>query len=98
MLLETKDLTKIYRRGEKEFRAVDKASISVEKGELAVITGPSGCGKSTLFHLISGSQCLTAAWSCLREMRSPESLRRRLQGCGQRRSAIFYRETACWPI
>ena len=54
MLLETKDLTKIYRRGEKEFRAVDKASISVEKGELAVITGPSGCGKSTLFHLISG--------------------------------------------
>ena len=54
MLLETKDLTKIYRRGEKECRAVDKASISVEKGELAVITGPSGCGKSTLFHLISG--------------------------------------------
>lgn len=33
---------------------MDKASISVEKGELAVITGPSGCGKSTLFHLISG--------------------------------------------
>lgn len=54
MLLETKDLTKKYSRGGREFKAVDGVSLSLKAGELAVITGPSGCGKSTLFHLIAG--------------------------------------------
>ena len=34
-------------------RAVDGASLRIERGEFVSITGPSGCGKSTLLHLIA---------------------------------------------
>ena len=35
-------------------QAIQHISLSVKKGELAVITGKSGCGKSTLFRCING--------------------------------------------
>ena len=53
MILEVKDLVKKYKRGEKEFYAVDHVSFSLE-GSFTVIMGESGCGKSTLFHLLTG--------------------------------------------
>jgi ABC-type sugar transport system ATPase subunit len=35
-------------------RAVDHVSLTVEPGELLVLTGPSGCGKTTTLRLIAG--------------------------------------------
>ena len=35
-------------------QAIQHISLSVKKGELAVITGKSGCGKTTLFRCING--------------------------------------------
>lgn len=54
MILEADNLVKKYRRGEKEFYAVDHVSFSLEEGTFTVIMGESGCGKSTLFHLLTG--------------------------------------------
>ncbi len=54
MILEAKNLVKKYKRGEKEFYAVDHVSFSLEEGSFNVIMGESGCGKSTLFHLLTG--------------------------------------------
>jgi iron(III) transport system ATP-binding protein len=34
--------------------AVDRASLSVERGEFLALLGPSGCGKTTLLRLIAG--------------------------------------------
>src|SRR5579863_1781609 len=34
--------------------AVDRVSLSVEKGEFFALLGPSGCGKTTLLRLIAG--------------------------------------------
>ena len=34
--------------------AVDRVSLSVERGELFALLGPSGCGKTTLLRLIAG--------------------------------------------
>jgi putative ABC transport system ATP-binding protein len=45
-------LTKVYRRGAEEVRAVDNVSFSLAGGEFAAIVGPSGAGKTTLLHLL----------------------------------------------
>ena len=36
------------------FKAVDRANLTVEKGELVAVIGPNGAGKTTLFNLITG--------------------------------------------
>src|SRR5687768_3709273 len=37
-----------------EVRAVDRADLCVEHGELVALVGPSGCGKTSLLRLIAG--------------------------------------------
>ncbi len=53
-ILRVENLTKIYKNGSNEIRAVDNVSFSVEKGDFVAIIGASGSGKSTLLHLIGG--------------------------------------------
>ena len=53
-IVEIKNVSKIYKTGEKEFKALDDIDLSINKGELVVILGPSGAGKSTLLNLIGG--------------------------------------------
>ena len=52
MLIELKDIDKIYRSGQQSYQALSKISLSVEEGEMAAIQGKSGAGKSTLLHII----------------------------------------------
>ncbi len=52
VLIEARGLTKIYRRGVEEVRAVDAVSFGLPAGEFAAIVGPSGAGKTTLLHLL----------------------------------------------
>jgi putative ABC transport system ATP-binding protein len=52
--LVARDLTKIYRSGEVEVRALDGADFTLYEGELAVLLGPSGSGKSTLLNILGG--------------------------------------------
>ncbi|MDR2749427.1 MAG: ABC transporter ATP-binding protein [Clostridiales bacterium] len=45
---------KRYKMGEVVVNALDGASLSIEKGEFAVIVGPSGAGKSTVLNILGG--------------------------------------------
>jgi putative ABC transport system ATP-binding protein len=48
------DVSKVYRSGEVEIRAVDHISFTIEKGEFCVIVGPSGAGKTTVLNMLGG--------------------------------------------
>jgi iron(III) transport system ATP-binding protein len=51
-ILQIQNLAKKYPGAEN--RAVDKFSITVEKGEIIALLGESGCGKTTMLRLIAG--------------------------------------------
>jgi putative ABC transport system ATP-binding protein len=51
-MIECKNITKTYRTGEIETRALKDVSITIQDGEFVAIMGPSGSGKSTLMHII----------------------------------------------
>jgi len=52
MIVETVELTKIYKMGPSEIRALDGVNLAIEKGEFLSVMGRSGSGKSTLLNLI----------------------------------------------
>jgi len=58
--VEFKDVTKIYKTGSVELKAVSNADFDIEKGELAVIVGQSGAGKTTLLNLLGGMDIVTS--------------------------------------
>ena len=54
MIIEARELSKIYGSGESRVVALNKADLKIGQGDFLSITGPSGSGKSTLLHLLSG--------------------------------------------
>ena len=53
-IIEFDDVSRIYKNGDHEQRALDHAELSLEEGKFIVVLGPSGAGKSTMFNLLGG--------------------------------------------
>ncbi len=53
-IVELKDVSRVYRNGDHEQRALDHVDLSLEEGKFIVVLGPSGAGKSTLLNLLGG--------------------------------------------
>ena len=54
IVVEGRDLTKIYGSGDAEVRALDGVSIAFPRGQFTAVMGPSGSGKSTMMHILAG--------------------------------------------
>jgi putative ABC transport system ATP-binding protein len=52
MMIDIRDITKVYSMGDTEVRALDGVSVWIGGGEWVAITGPSGSGKSTLMNIL----------------------------------------------
>jgi len=51
-VIELQEVTRVYRIGEVETRALRGVTMTVEEGEFTAIVGPSGSGKTTLLQLL----------------------------------------------
>ena len=54
LLIECRDLTREYRKGENIIRPLDGMNLDVPAGDFLALMGPSGSGKTTLLNLIAG--------------------------------------------
>jgi putative ABC transport system ATP-binding protein len=54
VVVEGKDITRVYGEGDTAVHALNGCSVDVNRGELTAVMGPSGSGKSTMMHILAG--------------------------------------------
>lgn len=59
VILEVKDLDKIYKTAKGDVTALKKVSFKTHRREFVCVLGPSGCGKSTLIRILAGLESYT---------------------------------------
>lgn len=59
-LIEFKKVTKEYKIGEVQIKALDGVEFSISEGEFVVILGASGAGKSTILNILGGMDTATS--------------------------------------
>ena len=53
-IVEFKGVSRIYKSGDYELKALDNVDMKLDEGKFVVILGPSGAGKSTLLNMLGG--------------------------------------------
>ena len=54
VLVEIRNLSKVYERGKQKVEVLHHVNLGIEKGDFLALMGPSGSGKTTLLNLIGG--------------------------------------------
>ncbi|MEY4582415.1 MAG: hypothetical protein RL701_7118 [Pseudomonadota bacterium] len=67
IVLQGRDITKLYRMGEVDVQALRGVDITLRSGELIVLLGASGSGKSTLLNILGGLDTPSTGTVCYRD-------------------------------
>jgi len=89
-LVELRNVSKIYRLGEEEIRALDDVTLDIEAGEFISIIGPSGSGKSTLMHILGCLDSPTKGTICLDGMMIQNASSRQLAAIRNRKIGFVF--------
>ena len=54
VLVEIRNLSKVYERGRQKVEVLHHVNLDIQKGDFLALMGPSGSGKTTLLNLIGG--------------------------------------------
>ena len=54
VLVEIRNLSKVYERGREKIEVLHHVDLDIEQGDFLALMGPSGSGKTTLLNLIGG--------------------------------------------
>lgn len=86
-IVTTDRLSKIYSMGKIRVAALNKVSLTIEKGSFYGITGPSGSGKSTILNLLGGldtptSGAIVVEGRRISQLNKEELARYRREGAG----------------
>lgn len=84
IMVEMRDLTKIYVEGDETRSVLRQVNASVGEGEFVALAGPSGSGKTTLLNLISGIDTPTGGEVMIDSVS--------ITGLGERERTLFRRE------
>lgn len=69
-MVEFKEVTKVYQRGNEQVRALDGVNLNVQEGDFLAVVGPSGSGKTTLLNLMG---CLDKATSGIIQIKGKDT-------------------------
>src|SRR5215831_507074 len=89
-LVELRNVSKIYRLGDEEIRALDDVSLEIDEGEFISIIGPSGSGKSTLMHILGCLDSPTSGTIRLDGMEIQSASPRQLAGIRNRKIGFVF--------
>ena len=53
-IVKFENVSRVYKTGDHELKALDSVNLSLDEGKFVVILGPSGAGKSTLLNMLGG--------------------------------------------
>src|SRR5437867_8157725 len=93
MVLRLDGVTKVFGA----VRALDGASLEVERGEIFTLLGPSGCGKTTTLRLVAGLEHPDAGEIALRGRVVASVPRRLFVPPHKRNLGMVFQSYAIWP-
>jgi putative ABC transport system ATP-binding protein len=89
-IIQTKELTKVYKMGKVSVNALNGVDIEIQKGEFVAIMGPSGSGKSTLMHILGCLDSPTNGNYILDEEKVSSMKKRKLAGIRNKKIGFVF--------